>query len=78
MKRSICIKNLKRVITRYSYLIMVSIIASVALVSCEYDELPPKTDDSSTGYILPKGLVPTIIELDFQSALKKEYNQAME
>lgn len=45
--------------------------------SCDYNELPPKTDDASTGYRLPKGEVPTAADLDTQTALKKEYNDAV-
>ena len=56
-------------------LIMVLFLAIFS--SCEYDDLPPKTDDSSTGYKLPKRTVPTAADLELQSQLKKEYNDAI-
>lgn len=49
------------------------ILASVSLCGCSYDELPPKTDDITTTYVLPKGVKPSQEELDAVAAAKAEY-----
>ena len=56
---------------------IIMIVLLAVCHSCDYNELPPKTDDASTGYRLPKGEVPTAADLDTQTALKKEYNDAV-
>lgn len=48
------------------------------LVSCDQsDELPPKTENSSTKYLLPKGTVMTSSERDLCNDKKAEYEQAI-
>ncbi len=48
-------------------------VASAALCGCSYNELPPKTDDITTTYVLPKGVKPTKAELDAVAAANAEY-----
>lgn len=45
------------------------------LASCSYSELPPKTDDATTTYVLPKGEVPTAAESTLANEIKNEYNE---
>ena len=47
------------------------------LTGCAYDELPPKTDDITTSYVLPKGEVPTAAERAVAAAAKAEYEDAI-
>ena len=55
------------------------IIASASvLCGCSYNELPPKTDDATTDYILPAGTIPTTEETAIVSALREEYENAIE
>jgi len=44
---------------------------------CSYNELPPKTDDATTDYILPKGTVPTAEESAYVESLRNEYDMAV-
>ena len=44
---------------------------------CSYNELPPKTDDITTSYVLPKGVKPSQAELDFVNAAKAEYEASI-
>ena len=57
--------------------IIVICFAAVATQSCKYNELPPKTDDASSEYIIPKGVVPSAAEIEEQNAAKKEYNESI-
>lgn len=58
-------------------LIFISILTfSVLVSSCSYDELPPKTDDATSNYVLPKGEVPTAAEQQEVSNIRTEYNNA--
>jgi hypothetical protein len=43
------------------------------MCGCSYNELPPKTDDITTNYVLPKGEFPTSQEKNQVSAAKQEY-----
>ena len=47
------------------------------LTGCAYDELPPKTDDITTSYVLPKGEAPTAAERGVAAAAKAEYADAI-
>jgi hypothetical protein len=47
------------------------------LCGCSYNELPPKTDDITTSYVLPKGVKPTQSELDVAAAAKAEYEASI-
>ena len=52
-------------------------IAVILLGGCSYNELPPKTDDATTDYILPSGTIPTAEESAAVQALRDEYNNAV-
>lgn len=54
----------------------VFIAAAIMLCGCSYDELPPKTDDATTDYILPKGTMPSAEETEYVKAIRAEYNEA--
>lgn len=55
-----------------------AIFVGVAVLSgCAYNELPPKTDDITTSYVLPKGVKPSQDELDFVNAAKAEYEASI-
>lgn len=60
-------------------LLYISAICFTALTmqSCKYDELPPKTDDASKDYMIPKGVVPSASEIEEQNAAKKEYSESI-
>lgn len=49
----------------------------MALCGCSYNELPPKTDDITTDYVLPKGEIPTSEERAVASDAKAEYESAL-
>ena len=51
-------------------------IAVILLCGCSYNELPPKTDDATTDYLLPSGTVPTAEENAAVQALREEYENA--
>ena len=57
--------------------ILVLGIAAILLCGCSYNELPPKTDDATTDYILPSGTVPTAEETAAVQALREEYENAV-
>lgn len=48
-----------------------------ALSACSYNELPPKTDDITTSYVLPKGELPTAAEKNEVAAVKAEYEESI-
>ena len=48
------------------------------ITGCSYNELPPKTDDVSSHYLIPKGEIPTQEERDSVEATKKEYAEAIQ
>ena len=53
------------------------IFCGFILVSCDQsDELPPKTENSSTKYLLPKGTVMTASERELCNEKKAEYELA--
>ena len=55
-----------------------AIFVGVAVLSgCAYNELPPKTDDITTNYVLPKGVKPTPDERAFVEAVRAEYNASI-
>ena len=43
------------------------------MCGCSYNELPPKTDDITNEYVLPKGVKPTQSEMDAVTEAKAEY-----
>ena len=49
------------------------ILSGLCLCSCTYESEPPKTGNSSTVYVLPKGEVPTTAEREEVAAAKEEY-----
>lgn len=57
--------------------IFVIFVGLAVLSGCAYNELPPKTDDITTSYVLPKGVKPSQEELDFVAAAKAEYNASI-
>ena len=57
--------------------ILVFGIAAILLGGCSYNELPPKTDDATTDYILPAGTIPTAEETAAVQALREEYENAV-
>lgn len=60
------------------FTITATLLAAAALLcSCSYNELPPKTDDATTDYILPAGTLPSADELATVRALKEEYENAI-
>lgn len=52
-------------------------VGLVVLSGCSYNELPPKTDDITTSYVLPKGVIPTPDERAFVEAVKAEYKASI-
>ena len=44
---------------------------------CTYNELPPKTDDITTYYLLPTGEEPSDEEKDFVAAAIEEYESSV-
>jgi hypothetical protein len=59
---------------------IITIIACALIIgilnSCKYEELPPKTDNASSNYILPKGEIPTAEEREIVNNIKNEYIQS--
>ena len=54
------------------------ILSAMAVLSgCAYNELPPKTDDITTSYVLPKGEIPTAAERSAVASAKAEYENAI-
>lgn len=51
-------------------------ILAAASYSCSYNELPPKTDDVTTDYVLPQGEIPTAEEYAEVEAIKAEYRNS--
>lgn len=47
------------------------------LTGCAYNELPPKTDDITNEYVLPKGELPSAAEKAEVAAAKAEYEQSI-
>lgn len=56
-------------------LIIIGLAATLCLGACSYNELPPKTDDLSNDYVLPKGVLPTASERAEAAAAKAEYEE---
>ena len=58
-----------------------TILSAFALIlmvnSCDYNELPPKTDDLSKDYVLPKGERPTAEETKQVHKIREEYNNSI-
>lgn len=65
--------------TEYSGIIAIlSLVLSVlCLGGCSYSEQPPKTTDSSSNYVLPKGEIPSQEDLDEVKVLQAEYDNAV-
>lgn len=59
-------------------ILTLTICSATLLTGCSYNELPPKTDDATTDYILPKGTVPTAEETAAVAALREEYRTSIE
>ena len=57
--------------------IILLLAAAYFASGCSYDELPPKTDDATTDYILPRGVQPTQEETDSVKAARAEYQEAI-
>ena len=57
--------------------IMLILTAVAVLSGCSYDELPPKTDDITTYYVLPKGTMPSPDEEKVVKDAQKEYKDAI-
>ena len=53
------------------------ILTAAVLSGCSYDELPPKTDDITTYYVLPKGTTPSPEEEKAVKDAQKEYKDAI-
>lgn len=47
------------------------------MCGCSYNELPPKTDDITNDYVLPKGVKPAQSEMDAVTAAKAEYESSI-
>ena len=52
-------------------------LALSIVCGCSYNELPPKTDDITTSYVLPKGVKPTQSEMDAVAAAKADYEASI-
>jgi len=53
---------------------LIALAAGLLLLSsCSYEKLPPKTGDSNTSYVVPKGVVPTDAERAIVDAARAEY-----
>ena len=57
--------------------IVLLLTISVALYGCSYNELPAKTDDITTSYVLPKGELPSADEKSLANSAKQEYDAAL-
>ena len=57
--------------------IFLLLLTSVLLCGCSYNELPPKTDDITTSYVLPKGVKPTQSEQELVQAAQAEYEASI-
>jgi len=57
--------------------IMIILAVMAILAGCSYNELPPKTDDITTSYVLPKGEIPTASERKVAADAKAEYENAL-
>ena len=57
--------------------ILLILMLFVALCGCSYNELPTKTDDITTSYVLPKGELPSADEKAVANAAKQEYESAL-
>lgn len=58
------------------FAILPFVALSVLACSCSYEEQSPKTTDSSSSYVLPKGEIPSEAELAEVRALREEYDNA--
>lgn len=56
---------------------MFILAAMLVAGSCSYNELPPKTDDITTSYVLPKGELPSAEEKAAVAAAKAEYEESI-
>ena len=57
------------------FIYLCSLFAAICVFQgCSYNELPPKTDDATNTYTLPKGVLPTAEERAVQQAARDEYN----
>lgn len=52
------------------------LILAAAAYGCSYNELPPKTDDVTTDYVLPQGEIPTAEEYAEVEAIRTEYRNS--
>jgi hypothetical protein len=56
---------------------VITLFCLVALSGCNYAELPPKTDDVTYDFVLPKGEVPSASELETLHLIRDEYNNSL-
>lgn len=59
------------------FAILAVVVMGISFCGCEYNKLPPKTDDASKSYIKPKGEIPTQAERNEVKAAKDEYDAAI-
>lgn len=54
--------------------IYIFIIFALLATGCGYEKLPPKTDSSSSQYVLPKGEIPSAEDRDALADIHAEYD----
>lgn len=57
-------------------LFLTIVFTIISISSCSYAELPPKTDDVSYSFVLPKGERPSSEELKTLYEIRNEYNNS--
>jgi hypothetical protein len=55
------------------FYIFTTISVMIMSSGCTYNELPPKTENASTNYILPKGELPTEAEKAELEKIREDY-----
>ena len=55
-------------------LIYIFIIFALLATGCSYEKLPPKTDSSTSQYVLPKGEIPSAEDRDALADIRAEYD----
>ena len=53
--------------------ILILLIFVFLLAGCGYEKLPPKTENSATQYVLPKGEIPTAEDREAVAEIRAEY-----
>ena len=54
--------------------IYIFIIFALLATGCSYEKLPPKTDSSTSQYVLPKGEIPSAEDRDALADIRAEYD----